>query len=398
MQRGTMKRICVVGNFSGRNAGDAAILECLLEDVYAKEKNVEFVVPTINKNFVSHTYQRFPVKPVPLMPWNLSLKIFGLPIVRAVLQSDLVLLTDAILFDLKLLNPLYNYLSTMALILPAAKKKGIPIVLYNVSLGPINTDLGKACIKKVLDSSDQVILRDQESAKLLKRLNLSRNDLKMAADCALNVPLPDTERMRHIKESERILDEEGRYLSFNISSYLDVYVRGKGSGIGTERFTQIIVDTMDRICHEMKKRIVFVITQPMDLKIAGTVMRRLRYPENVTLISNKDYTHNDLAGVLAEVEMHVGMRTHSLIFATASTTPTVGIIATPKNRGYMKSIAQDDRMIEFDENFSSEKLFSLVRETWEGRKEIRRSLFDIMKREKEKAKASACYLEPYLAT
>jgi polysaccharide pyruvyl transferase WcaK-like protein len=392
-----MKRICVVGNFSGRNAGDAAILECLLEDVYAKHKNVEFIVPTINKNFVSHTYQRFPVKPVPLMPWNLSLKILGVPIVRAVLQSDLVLLTDAILFDLKLLNPLYNYLSTMALVLPAARKRGIPVVLYNVSLGPINTDLGKVCIKRVLDSSNQVILRDQESEQLLKRLNLGHNDLKMAADCALNVPLPDAERMRHIKENERILGEEGRYLSFNISSYLDVYVRGKGRGIGTERFTQIIADTMDTVCREMKKRIVFVITLPMDLKIAETVMKRLRYPENVTLISNKVYTHNDLAGVLAGVEMHVGMRTHSIIFATASCTPTVGIIATPKNRGYMKSIAQEDRMIEFDEHFSSEKLFSLIRETWEARKEIRKNLLGIMKIEKQKARESADCLEPYLA-
>lgn len=391
-----MKRICVVGNFSGRNAGDAAILECLLEDVYARHRDVEFLVPTINSRFVSQSYSRFPVKPVPLMPWNLSLKIFGVPIFRAVLSSDLVLLTDAILFDLKLLNPLYNYLSTMALVLPEAKRRGIPVVLYNVSLGPINTDLGKKCIKRVLDSSDQIILRDGESLELLRRLDLETAKVVMAADCALNVPLPDHGRMTQIKEEEGILQEKAQFLSFNISSYLDVYVRGKSRGIGTERFVKIIADTMDRICREMRKKVVFVITQPMDLDIAQTVLEHLRYPENVKLISNKEHSHNDLAGVLAEVEMHVGMRTHSIIFATASCTPTVGIIATPKNRGYMKSIGQEERMIEFDNQFSTEKLFSLIVQTWEERELIRKRLAPVMSKEKEKARASAERLKQYL--
>ena len=31
-----MKKITILGNYSGRNAGDAAILGCLLEDIYNK--------------------------------------------------------------------------------------------------------------------------------------------------------------------------------------------------------------------------------------------------------------------------------------------------------------------------------------------------------------------------
>jgi len=101
-----MKTICVLGNNSGRNAGDAAILGGLLEDISALYPGVLFLVPTIRPSFVAENFRRYNVRPVSLMPWNLSLKILGLPVFSSTSGADLVLVTDAILFDLKLYNPL----------------------------------------------------------------------------------------------------------------------------------------------------------------------------------------------------------------------------------------------------------------------------------------------------
>ena len=94
--------------------------------------------------------------------------------------------------------------------------------------------------------------------------------------------------------------------------------------------------------------------------------------------------------------MHVGMRTHSLILATSACTPTVGIIATPKNRGYMKTIEQDQQMIEFRNTFTTNNLMGLIEKTWKDRREIKKRLQPIMVREKQKAKNSSKYLERYL--
>ena len=392
-----MKNICVVGNFSGRNAGDAAILEGLLSDVYPLDRNTQFLIPTINSSFVKRTYSRFPIRPIPLMPWNLSLKIFGLPIFKAVLKSDLVLVTDAILFDRNLWNPVHNYLSTMAIALPLAKRRGIPVVLYNVNLGPVRTKAGKICMRRVLDSSDYVIVRDKESIQMLRTRNLSCRNLIVGADCALNVSPASDERLGLIKEKEGILGKRDTYLSFNISSYLDVFVSDKGRRIGTEKFIEIIAHTLDRIVTEMGKKVIMVITQPMDLNIAGEVLNKVRHRQEITLISNKEYSHNDIAAILSEVEMHIGMRTHSLILATSGCTPTIGIIATPKNRGYMKSIGQDDRMIEFGDTFNVSNLTQLIKRTWENRTIIRKELEPIMTREKEKARSSAQYLRGFLS-
>ena len=392
-----MKKVCVIGNFSGRNAGDAAILEGLLSDVFALNNDTRFLIPTINSSFVRRTYNRFPVCPVPLMPWNLSLKIFGLPLFMAVLQSDLVLVTDAILFDRKLANPFYNYLSTMAIALPLAKKHNIPVVLYNVNLGPVKTKLGRQCMRRVLESSDRVIVRDRESIQMLKTQHLTCNNLIEGADCALNVQPSPASRLQQIKDKEGILGEKDIYMSFNISSYLDVFVKGRGRRIGIDQFISIISQTLDLIMTEMGKKIIMPITQPMDLKIAGEVLNKTRNGRNITLVSNKTYSHNDIAAILSDVEIHVGMRTHSLILATANCTPTIGIIATPKNRGYMQSIGQDERMIEFGESFTVSNFLHLIEKTWQNKAAIREELKPIIAREKAKASSSSQYVKAFLA-
>lgn len=392
------RRICVIGNFSGRNAGDAAILGGLLHDVSSRYPGCEFLVPTINPQFVSRTYKEYNVVPVGLLPWNLSIKIFGLPILRSVLSSDLVLVTDAILFDYRLFNPLYNYLSTMAIVLPMARKRGIPVVLYNVSLGPVYSKIGKQCLYRVLESSEILLLRDRESEEILPTLpaNSFHDKVIESADCALNTVPGNTGRMDEIRDKEKILIGEAPWISLNISSYIDVYVRGyKGKGIGRDSFLDLVAEAADRIIHDLKVNIVVVITQPMDIPIAEQMLSRIRNRDRVRMISNKNYSYLDLALVFSRVEMHVGMRTHSLILASSALTPIVGIIATPKNRGYMRSIEQEERMVEFS-NLTADTLFNALMDTWMKREQIRQELGPIIEREKEKASRAADHLAKFL--
>lgn len=390
-----MKRICVIGNFSGRNAGDAAILGGLLENVSRLYPDAEFDVPTINPGFVARQYKDYRVTPVPMLPWNLSVKILGLPIFRSVLRSDLVLVTDAILFDLRLFNPLFNYLSTMALVLPLAKRRGIPVVLYNVSLGPVSTKAGIGCLRRVLDASSKVIVRDTESIEMLKRVGLEREGIRIAADCALNTVPPDEARVAQIVRERDLVFGEPGVMTFNVNSYVDVFVRGQKKGIGLDEFVPLMAEAFDRVIEGLNVHPLFVVTQPMDFTITNAVMSRMRQREKIRTVANPEYSYRDLTALFAKTEMHIGMRTHSLILATSVGTPVVGIIATPKNRGYMKSIRQDERMVEF-KDLTVEYLVAKVRATWENRKAIRAELLPIVAEEKRKARESAAELAPFL--
>lgn len=388
------KRICVIGNFSGRNAGDAAILDGLMEDVHEIAKDVAFDVPTINPGFVRRQYPGLPVEPRGMLPWNLSVKIFGWPILASILRSDVVVVTDAILFDRKLFNPLYNYLSTMSLVLPLARRWGKPVVLYNVSLGPVSSKAGIACLRRVLGAADHVVVRDQESLVICERAGLTIDNPIEGADCALNItPTTGDELDRIFKEED--LNPDGKpFFTVNINSYLDVFLK-RDQRAGESEFIEIMAKTIDRLIDKLDARMVMVETQPMDLTLAGKVFERIQSRDAIRMIDNRRYSHRDIAGVFSRAEMHIGMRTHSLILATSVHTPVVGIICTPKNRGYMCSIAQDKRMIEFDD-FTQENLMSICLELWEQRADVRTELSRIIPVEQEKARATARLLPSLL--
>jgi polysaccharide pyruvyl transferase WcaK-like protein len=388
------KRVCVVGNFSGRNAGDAAILDGLMRDVQRLVPNIVFDVPTINKDFVRRRYADMPVEPRGLMPWNLSVKILGLPILMSIYKSDVVLVTDAILFDRKLLNPLYNYLFTMAGVLPWARRLGKPVLLYNVSLGPVSSPLGIQCLRRVIDSANKIVLRDRESSEMCARLGIEMPSYVEGADCALNVRATAGHELAQLFERAGLGLPSDPYITVNINSYLDVFLQ-RDKQTNPNDFVDLMAGTIDRLIEHLGHRVIFVETQPMDLELAHKVFRAVQNQDAIYMIDNRSWSHRDLAGVFSGAQMHIGMRTHSLILASAMHTPVVGIICTPKNRGFMRSIDQDEFMVEFD-NFTAETFYEICVRAWQRREQIRASLADIIGREQLKAESAAKLVVPYL--
>ncbi len=389
-----MKKIAVLGNFSGRNAGDAAILGCLLKDISERYQNVEFHIPTINTGFVQRSFSQYNIKPVGLMPWNLSAKILGLPVLRTTLNADLILVTDAILFDRKLYNPLFNYLWTLSKVLPLAKKKGIPIVLYNSSLGPAKTKAGQKALKNVIDSADALILRDKESTELLEKLNFTHPTIIEGADCALNAIPVDDEKFEAIKKKEDLFFSDRPVIGINVNSYVDAFVRD-GETFGREKLVELYAKTVDTVVEKLGVDMIFVETQHMDMGIANEVLARIQQKDRIRLVTNKVYSYEDICSVLQRVDLFVGMRTHSLILSSAMGTVPVGIVTYPKNRGYMRTIGMEKNLLEF-KDLSVENYVNLIQTAFANRETTKQQLLPKVAGEKAKAAVAADVLAPFL--
>ncbi|MBN1560734.1 polysaccharide pyruvyl transferase family protein [candidate division KSB1 bacterium] len=390
-----MKKIAVIGNNSGRNAGDAAILGCLLTDISSRYKRVEFAVPTINPAFVRKNFEKYGVKPVSLLPWNFSVKILGLPTLKTVLGADLVLVTDAILFDRKLYNPLYNYLWTLAKILPLAKKKQIPIVLYNSSLGPVRTDAGKKALKAIVDCADALILRDKESVELLEKLGFEHPNIIEGADCALNAQVSSDKRVEEIIRAEHLFESGKAVIGFNVNSYVDAFVQTDGSTFGRNKLVELYAETVDKVIATLDVDVIFVETQHMDLGIAHQVLQKIKTKERIRLVTNAKYSYQDICGILKRLALFVGMRTHSLILSSAMGTVPVGITTYPKNRGYMRTIGLEKNLIDF-RDLSLEKYVELIVQSYENRQELKNQMVPLLVKEKTKARDAAYHLRSFL--
>lgn len=390
-----MKKICVLGNYSGRNAGDAAILGCLLEDISTRYTDIFFEIPSINPKFIHESYKEYNIKPVSILPWNFSLKIFGLPVFRSVLDADLILVTDAILFDRRLHNPLFNYLWTLSHILPRARERSIPIVLYNCSLGPIKTRRGRACLEKVLACADIIILRDQISKELLGREDLSHSNVVEGADCALNSKPVDDDCFLEICKKEHLFENGTPAVGFNICSYIDVYVHENGETFGRSNLVSLYAQTVGKVIDTFDVDIIFIETQHMDRRIANEVIKRIRNYKRLRMISNRNYNYREICAVMKRLELFVGMRTHSLIFASSMGIPPVGIETYPKNRGFMQAISMEKNLIKFSD-LSVETLFQIIDFAYKERENIKKKMTPLVEKEKAKAKKSTELLQEFL--
>lgn len=388
-----MKTITVLGSYSGRNAGEVAILGNLLHDISNVRPDIRFLVPTINPRFIYRSFGQYNIKAPGLMPWNGALKILGIPTFQSMVKTDMVLITDNMLFDRKFYNPLVNYLSTISLVAPFCKKRGVPIVFYNASIGPITSSIGAIALQKVLDACPLMILRDKQTKELLQRLNLRYPDIIINADCAINTTPPSDERLNEIIKKEGLFRNTKGTISFTINTYIDKWY--SGGTFKREIFLKLIGATIDYLINELDVNIMLTVTQVMDMKINKEIFKYVKHPDRIQIISNVNYSYQDIAGLLQRVGIHVGLRTHSLILSAAVNTPMISINSYPKNEGFMQSIKQDDWMIEINE-LTFDKLSDLTMHAWKNREKTRKTLRPIVEGEKLKARRSAMVVSDLL--
>ena len=381
-----MRTVTILGNNSGRNAGDNAILGNLLDDFALKRSDLRFQVPTLSPPFIRKHFGHHPVQPMGLLPWNLALKNFGLPLYRAMTRTELVLIVDNILFDRKFNNPFVNNLNVISRIAPICRKRGIPLVLYNCSIGPVEREPGIRALRRVLDASPLVITRDIATGALLKRLYGEQcPEIVMHADCALNTEPPYASRLDEIIRTEDLFRSTRSTIGLNVNAYIDDF--NETGTVDRDGFCRLIAGAADRLIEQLGVDILFTVSQIMDMKITRQCVAHSRYPDRIRVVGNERYTYQELTGLLSRLDVHAGLRTHTLIFCAAVNTPMVNINAYPKSSGFMETIGMGDWTIEF-KDLTEDRLFDTIRRAWENRASLREQMRPLVEEEKRKARAS----------
>lgn len=386
----------MLGNFSGRNAGDNAILGNLVRDVAGVLPAAQFLVPTLNPAAVARVCRGYNVHPMGLMPWHGALKILGLSTLRAMACTDCVLITDNILFDKAFFNPAFNYLSTIALFASWSQRRRIPIILYNASVGPISTTRGAVALRRVLRDCPLAILRDSDSRGLVSRLVNPPPEMVLAADCALNTETPPQGEVASLARRLGIGLESGHRVGLNVNAYVDAW-NASGSSMALPDFIASIAAAFDTVVKDCDAQPVFFVTQVMDRRISEAVRAAMLTGTNGPMvIVGPDCNYREITGLLSTMDLLIAMRTHALIFATSVLTPSVNLNAYPKSAAYMDTIGQGRWSLDIAE-FTPARLVAMARNAWQQRSTTRRELGERVPPEKQKASASATLLRDLLS-
>ena len=340
-----MARICVIGSNSGRNAGDAAILNSVLHNIRARRPDTQFDVPVPRtSDLYASRYSPEEVCAVPMMPWNFSFRFWGIPTFRSIARSDAMLITDGIIFDVKLFNPAFNFLLFLTLLVPFAKLFRKKVVGLLIGVGPLDSFWGKRFARFVCNRCDALYVREHDSAELLKSVGVNPELIHVFADAAfVDVPV-EGERV------DAILDENGidpaqALVGINVNTYLDRWLKSNES-VDPDRFARELAAAIDQLAERDDVKVVMILTQIMDVDYAHRLLASCQQRERVAVLGNDRYSAEELMGAMGRLSVFAGMRLHSLILASAMNVPCVGLAYAPKVRHFMSLMGCPENTVE----------------------------------------------------
>lgn len=332
-------RVLLLGSNSGRNAGDAALLETVIEQIEKRRPGTVFEVPTTHPRFVRQHFGSPNVIPVPILPWNLSMRLLGLPVVRSMRRCDISLVLDGIIFDHRLYNPAFNFLITLVFLAPYAKRLGRPMVCFEVGIGPLKKRMGRLFARIVGDACDLILVREKDSERLLLASGVRKTPIEVYADAAfISKPAPPEK----VEELIKNLDAGGRPLvGLNLTRYGGSWV-GKDRQFDRSAFQTKMAGFIDEFTRATGSVVVLTGTQIMDREYLVEVQKLVRNRDSVRMISNLECSPGELAGVMGKMELFIGMRLHSLILASSVKTPILGLTYAPKVRSLFEMMGRPE--------------------------------------------------------
>jgi polysaccharide pyruvyl transferase WcaK-like protein len=337
----------------------------------ACEERLLYEIPTIRPEFVRRSYANR-TRPVGMMPWHGSVKMLGVPTLRSILRTDLTLLFDAILFDRSLYNPLFNFLSTLAMLLPLARRRGRRMACYDVGAGPVDTPAGQRMLRDVAELMEFITVRDEESLDILKQIGVQNPRILLAADAAVNVVPSDAGRVADILRSVGLAPGED-ILAVNINQYLDTWARPRREPMGRERFLDVFAEALDRVAAETGAAVLLVATQHHDVTISEALRARLTRARKTAFLGNVQHSHYDIKGVLGACSLLFAMRLHASILGTSALTPSLGLAYQPKVDFYYNTLGLGDCSLSF-EAFTPDDVAQHLLMGWGRRRELRAHL------------------------
>lgn len=364
--KGSHPRITLLGNNSGRNLGDMAIMSSIMESITKRHPDAEFFVPTINPTWVREHYgSRYNVTAVDVMPWTGSIRLLGIPTLRCFLKSDCALICDGIIFGKKLFNPAFNYLITLVFLVPLAALCGCRMVAYSCGIGPFPSAISRLFARWTIDGCDLVMMRERDSEALAREIGVTK-PIELTGDAAFINPVSSDEAALKI-ELDLGIDQNTPVLAINATSYLDSWLKPEERLQAPQRFIAMLAEGIKKareLAAEPFQPLI-VCTHPMDEPTCQELARLV----GAKVLTNTKYLSHDIQAVLRRCGLLLGMRFHSIVLASAVEIPVVGLVYAPKVRGYLRLLQCEEYALELA-SLSAETLAQRLASAWDTRREL----------------------------
>lgn len=228
------------------------------------------------------------------------------------------------------------------------KKK---VVLYSQSIGPINNKLYRFFTKLILNKVTAIQVREVISKQYLGELGIKKPHIIVTADPAFIHPPIDNEKIESIMQNENI-----RINKSSITIGITVrYWHFPGFSDPKSKFKEYksaIAHAADYLIDEFGAEVIFI---PMIMAnaayderiIASDIIKEVRNPGKTKIIQG-EYSPTELRAMVGQMDLLIGTRFHSVIFAMTMGVPAISIMYEHKSMGIMKMMNLEHFIIDIN--------------------------------------------------
>lgn len=348
-------KIGIVGNYGNDNNGDEAILFSIILQL-ERTFNISREDISVFSNNPGQTSARYGVHSYPLYyKSNNIYRTFYHTFQKnkkRVARLDLLIIGGGgILMDFYRREAhLYGSYAMMA------KLSKVPFIIYGCGAGPINTVIGRFLIRRMCRHASNVSVRDPESKKLLNDIGVKK-EIHVIGDPALALYQPREEYNESPKEVavSCVPMYNKNYWPYGDVDKYEEYVSG-------------MARNLDRLIEKEDVNITFFATKyPQDVCVTKDIQEKMRHRKRTKII-DENLQPQKLLEFESRFDTIIGTRLHSLIVATCSATPIVGIAYHPKVANFMKLIGVEDRCLTIgdiqEDEMALARTFSHLRKNW----------------------------------
>jgi polysaccharide pyruvyl transferase WcaK-like protein/MoaA/NifB/PqqE/SkfB family radical SAM enzyme len=370
--------IYITGWYGTETLGDKAILGGILDNLSRISDGANFIISSIVPYYSEETMEMLKNNEV-FHSNKDSYQVIGKNLIqniKAIKKSDIVVMGGGPLMEIENVNNIY----ITFIIAKLLRKKTI---IYNCGLGPLKSKRLKSIVKKTLEISDLVILRDQLSADNYPEL-VENIDYEVCIDPAVNFLLNNKKKQNKTNKS---------YILMSIRDWPLNYCKKENDyDFIKEKFENSMADLIDYLTENYD---VEIILFPMHTYFIGHddrdffqgFIEKLNSKKAVN-IYEKDYNISEAIELFENAKILVGMRFHSVVFGNTLSIPTLSIDYDSnigKVTGFNRLINNNENVIPIT-NVNSELLIKKFNNIYEKtNKDTKEMIYNILNNRAKKS-------------
>ena len=198
-----------------------------------------------------------------------------------------------------------------------------PAAIFGAGAGPLETFIGKQLIKMVANSVNMINVRDHASEQLLKSIGVKK-PINIIMDPAFYLPFQEKQQKNSqaIKIGVTAITYfHGSYLPTNDDEKYNAYIQGMAKNLDS------ILD------QEPLAQVQFFSTKhPYDTNTTKDIRNLMKHKDRAA-VCDQMLTHQEIIQLIAEQDLVIGTRLHSLILSIVAKTPIIAV-------GYQKKVME----------------------------------------------------------